>query len=952
MGKLFDLNKILGRAESDDSELTAFEKDIVSLDETGPIEQSDEYEEEEFEELAEEEYVDEYSESDEYAEENSDEEYSDESEEEFTDENSEEYVDEQSEDEYYEESTEEYVDYDAPSESDEYTDQDSEEYTEEISEEEYYDESSDEYTEVSDETVIINSLEEIEYPDEVDISAVPAPKAEPEEIELSLGFDEVRLDTASINAEELSEFIVSGRTHKQEGEPGATSKSGNASELPPELNADEVVDLDASADNKSSEEKKPIDPKSLLKYAGIAAACILLIVIGVIVIKVSGRRSTIPVHYTAQGIPYCDELLGAGSELNNIEMIGQHGIGTAIDTRVAEASASPVDTPEPEPDNNPNPGYNENDFVVNTRIAIELITVKADLKIRFINAENGKLIPNIPFKVTVTTPSGGTNNWSDDDKDGIIYHSSLAEGSYKVHIEPLDGEKYEGYSWPADKSVTIKDTIEFAQVDVESEVKDATQVNESTEDTASRGNTSQVDPSNTVEYLESAERPVYTEIAKDTITNPLAALVLNTPDSVVLVSEVTNEHSDDDSGENTEEKPEDRPEDNHEEKPADNPIEMPTLSLDLSQTSLSLKAGTQGEFTVSYSVTVVESCSLSVESSDTRVATATISDKTVTVTAVAGGNAEITVTAVTETNHEVPNAVIVVKICSVTVEDVDMSTQLKDKSGNDVYVFENDEYRKATYADYDKFDKFYIISGTKLTGWQTIDGSTYYYDSDGKPVTGTQVIQGVSYMFAADGKMTSTTGILGIDVSKWNGSIDWAAVKAAGVEYVIIRVGYRGSTAGALVDDSRFVANINGAKGAGLKVGVYFVTQAINDVEAVYEASMVLDRIKGYSLDMPVFLDVEPSSGRGDKIDKATRTSVIIAFCETIRSAGYVAGIYANKTWLDSKMDTSQFGNYKIWVAHYSSVCGYTGRYDMWQYTDKGTISGVNGSVDMNLRYT
>ena len=115
---------------------------------------------------------------------------------------------------------------------------------------------------------------------------------------------------------------------------------------------------------------------------------------------------------------------------------------------------------------------------------------------------------------------------------------------------------------------------------------------------------------------------------------------------------------------------------------------------------------------------------------------------------------------------------------------------------------------------------------------------------------------------------------------------------------------------------------------------------------------MVLDRIKGYSLDLPVFIDVEASGGRGDTIDKNTRTSVIIAFCETIRSAGYTAGIYANKTWLTSRMDVSKFGNYKIWVAHYSSVCGYTGRYDYWQYTEKGTISGINGYVDMDLRYS
>ena len=376
------------------------------------------------------------------------------------------------------------------------------------------------------------------------------------------------------------------------------------------------------------------------------------------------------------------------------------------------------------------------------------------------------------------------------------------------------------------------------------------------------------------------------------------------------------------------------------------------MSVTFSETSLTLNAGDKKDITISYSLTVATGCSLEVYSTDTGIATVSVSDKTVTITAVGAGSAEIRVKAVTEKNDKTSETAEASAKCSITVNNVDMSGQLKDRSGNEIYVFENDAYRRATFADYAKFDKFYIITGTKYTGWQTIDGSTYYYDGDGKPVTGTQVIQGVTYLFGGDGRMTSASGIFGIDVSKWNGKIDWNAVKASGAEYVIIRVGYRGSSLGSLIDDPMFATNITGAKAAGLKVGVYFVTQAVNDVEAVYEASMVLDRIKGYALDYPVFLDVEPSGGRGDKIDKATRTAVCVAFCETIRSAGYTAGIYANKTWLSSKMDASQFGNYKIWVAHYASVCGYTGRYDMWQYSDKGTVSGISGKVDMNLRYT
>ena len=588
---------------------------------------------------------------------------------------------------------------------------------------------------------------------------------------------------------------------------------------------DEYVNLDDNYDS----DYEPLKNKKG-KLAIIIAAAAVLIVLAVIgiftlkdkILKPSGNAGGMLV--SDAGIPYSEQMLGAGNEISGINMIGQSGLYSALDARKNSLTAEPVISDDHD--------YGETDIITRTSVSIELITVKSDLKIRFINNETGKLIANVAFKVTVTDPTGKALTWTDDDLDGIIYKTSISEGKYTVHVEQIEGDSYQGFSWPADKTVTVKNTIEYSRVDVQGEVKDAAQVNENAEDTASRGNTSGQDMSNTVETIDSSTTTLYAEIGKDTIADP-------------------------------------------------NPAPAPSPSEDVSGN---------------------ESPSPSPEPSPS--------------------------------------------------PTVDMNAQLKDKSGNEVYVYENDTYRKATNADYAKFDKFYIVSGVKYTGWQTFDGATYYYDKDGKPVTGTQVINGVTYQFGSDGKMSSASGVLGIDVSKWQGAIDWNAVKAAGVEFVIIRVGYRGSSAGALIDDSMFATNIQGAKAAGLKVGVYFVTQAVNDVEAVYEASMVLDRIKGYSLDYPVFLDVEASGGRGDTIDKATRTAVITAFCETIRSAGYTAGIYANKTWLGSKMDTSAFGNYVIWVAHYSSVCGYTGRYNIWQYTDKGTLPGINGCVDLNLWYS
>lgn len=280
---------------------------------------------------------------------------------------------------------------------------------------------------------------------------------------------------------------------------------------------------------------------------------------------------------------------------------------------------------------------------------------------------------------------------------------------------------------------------------------------------------------------------------------------------------------------------------------------------------------------------------------------------------------------------------------------------LKDKNGNQLYYKDSaGKYQAATVGDYSKYDKFYkkVETGQyKYTGWQTLNGKTYYYDKNGNAVTGDQVIGGVKYSFGSDGALAKSAGVLGIDVSKHNGDIDWAAVKNSGINFVIIRCGYRGSATGVLVEDPKFKKNIQGATAAGLKVGVYFFSQAVNEVEAVEEASMTLSLIKGYSLSYPVFLDVESAGGRGDAIDYATRTKVVNAYCQTIRNGGYLAGVYANKTWLNEKFNPGGISGAKIWLAQYATAPTYNGRYEMWQYTSKGRVSGISGNVDMNLSY-
>ncbi|MDE7020621.1 MAG: glycoside hydrolase family 25 protein, partial [Lachnospiraceae bacterium] len=203
--------------------------------------------------------------------------------------------------------------------------------------------------------------------------------------------------------------------------------------------------------------------------------------------------------------------------------------------------------------------------------------------------------------------------------------------------------------------------------------------------------------------------------------------------------------------------------------------------------------------------------------------------------------------------------------------------------------------------------------------------------------------------FAASGENVKK----GIDVSKWNETIDWEAVKEDGVEFAIIRCGYRGSLSGSLILDPMYEQNIRGAIDADIPVGVYFFTQSDNEVEAVEEASMVISLIRQYDVDYPVFLDSESAGGNGraDDLNAEDRTRIHKAFLETIANAGYATGIYASANWLNERVDMTELSDYHTWLAEYAEVPSYDGYYHMWQYTSKGSIDGISTNVDLNLCY-
>ncbi len=193
----------------------------------------------------------------------------------------------------------------------------------------------------------------------------------------------------------------------------------------------------------------------------------------------------------------------------------------------------------------------------------------------------------------------------------------------------------------------------------------------------------------------------------------------------------------------------------------------------------------------------------------------------------------------------------------------------------------------------------------------------------------------------------------GIDVSSWNKEIDWQQVADYGVDFAVIRMGYRGSSTGSLVEDAYFRENVEGAINAGIKVGLYFFTQAVSEVEAVEEASIIASLARSYNIEYPIFIDTEGAGGNGraDGLDVETRTKVCAAFCETIESAGYTPGIYASKNWYNNNIDYETLSKYTIWLAQYTDVPTFEEDYHMWQYTSDGSIPGIEGRVDFNISY-
>lgn len=193
--------------------------------------------------------------------------------------------------------------------------------------------------------------------------------------------------------------------------------------------------------------------------------------------------------------------------------------------------------------------------------------------------------------------------------------------------------------------------------------------------------------------------------------------------------------------------------------------------------------------------------------------------------------------------------------------------------------------------------------------------------------------------------------LTGIDVSEHNQDIDWKNVKNDDIDFAIIRVGYRGAQDGVVKEDKYFETNIKQAVRCNLKVGVYFFSSAVTSEEIDEEADMVLSRIKKYEVNMPVVFDMEEieQGGRVDNLTIEQRTKLALRFCKKIKEASYTPMIYGNMTWLYQNYDFEKISKYPIWLASYSTRCPMEDKFDMWQYSNKGQVNGIEENVDMNI---
>ena len=200
----------------------------------------------------------------------------------------------------------------------------------------------------------------------------------------------------------------------------------------------------------------------------------------------------------------------------------------------------------------------------------------------------------------------------------------------------------------------------------------------------------------------------------------------------------------------------------------------------------------------------------------------------------------------------------------------------------------------------------------------------------------------------------SGTVRLGVDVSDYQSGTDWQQLAQQGVDFAILRVGYRGYTQGALRTDSSFRTFVRGARAAGIDVGVYFFSQAINEAEAVEEAQFCMDLLQDYSITYPIVFDWEPYDSslhpRTEGLSDEMLTKCAVAFCQAVEANGYDSMVYSNLTYFYLHYDLSKLVDFPLWLAQYNKTPTFYYHFDMWQYSSTGKVPGIEGNVDLNIQ--
>lgn len=205
--------------------------------------------------------------------------------------------------------------------------------------------------------------------------------------------------------------------------------------------------------------------------------------------------------------------------------------------------------------------------------------------------------------------------------------------------------------------------------------------------------------------------------------------------------------------------------------------------------------------------------------------------------------------------------------------------------------------------------------------------------------------------YMENGKKTS---YVGVDISKQTGTVNFSGLKAAGVDYVMIRIGGRGYSTGQIALDENFKENIEGAIAEGLDIGVYFYSQAINQDEAVQEVNFVIQNLDPYrgSIKYPVAFDMEfvaNDEARIDGLSREDRTAITVSFLEGVKAAGYIPMLYGDKEWLIKEVDLAKLQDYDVWLTQETDIPDYPYQYAMWQYSSGGVLNGINGDANLNI---